>query len=370
MASTAHKNPEDIKEFFEEPDIVDKKGAVIAQWIRESRHCIIFTGAGISTSAGIPDFRGPEGVWTMRAQGKTAVARGNTLSAIPTDSHMGILELQKQGLCKYLVSQNTDGLHRRSGIETLKLSELHGNSNLEKCESCKAEYLRDSRVRTAAQVHEHYTGKNCPKCGGKLHDTIINFGESLPHVPLQRAYDNAQKADLCLVLGSSLTVSPANDIPKTVAKRGGKLIICNLQRTPLDDAAKMRVFAKTDDLMRSIFKGLQLEIPKFVLRRRVAIEREGQNIRIQGVDFDGTPASIFKMVAVSNSATKENLRHEPFEYQNLANEKLLKIRFYFMEHYLEPPFDINVDTSEDTESKTFIRLDYDPYEKTWTATKE
>lgn len=104
-------------ERFDQPDVVDRVAMELANQIKNGKHFIAFTGAGVSTSAGIPDFRGPEGAWTLRAQGRELNFKANTtLQAIPTPTHMALVELQNRGLLKYLVSQNCDGLHRRSGI--------------------------------------------------------------------------------------------------------------------------------------------------------------------------------------------------------------------------------------------------------------
>jgi NAD-dependent SIR2 family protein deacetylase len=172
--------------------------------------------------------------------------------AMPTATHMSLVELQNRGILTYLISQNCDGLHRRSGIlpEKVKyfrflfstpssashcrllfqISELHGNTNLEYCSKCKKEYLRDYSASASYRfsVHDHRTGRMCvaPGCGAPLLDSIINFGENLPEVPLERAMDQSNKADLHIVLGSSLTVSPACNLPKATAKHGGKLVIC------------------------------------------------------------------------------------------------------------------------------------------------
>jgi len=106
-----------LPELVEASDDLDLKAKQLADLIRQSKHFIVFTGAGISTSAGIPDFRGPEGAWTLQAQGRQrTTAAVSTLQAIPTATHMALVELQNRGLMKYLVSQNCDGLHRRSGI--------------------------------------------------------------------------------------------------------------------------------------------------------------------------------------------------------------------------------------------------------------
>lgn len=147
MAYTAHSDPEQIREIEADEATIDRQAAQLATWIRQVKHFVAFTGAGISTSAGIPDFRGPQGVWTLRARGEFPKSRQSTLSAVPTTGHMALVGLEQAGLLKFLISQNTDGLHRRSGFPPEKLAELHGNSNLEQCRTCKREYLRDFSTR-------------------------------------------------------------------------------------------------------------------------------------------------------------------------------------------------------------------------------
>lgn len=159
MAFSAHKDPEQIKEHICDEETLDKQADQVATLIRNAKHFIVFTGAGISTSAGIPDFRGPQGVWTLRAQGQVAQSKTSTIKAFPTVSHMSLVSLEKAGLLKFLISQNTDGLHRRSGFPIDKLAELHGNSNLEYCKKCKKEYFRDFKARSGGlDVHDHRTG--------------------------------------------------------------------------------------------------------------------------------------------------------------------------------------------------------------------
>jgi NAD-dependent SIR2 family protein deacetylase len=140
---TAHKTEQEKKEFFDEEEILELKARQLAEWIKESKHFTIFTGAGISTSCGVPDFRsgintklktGP-GAWEEQAQ-KDKVKhikykKTEMRKAIPSPTHMAIVELCKKGYCKFVISQNVDGLHRRSGIPPEILAELHGNTNLE-----------------------------------------------------------------------------------------------------------------------------------------------------------------------------------------------------------------------------------------------
>jgi NAD-dependent SIR2 family protein deacetylase len=115
-----------------------------------------------------------------------------------------LVELQRRGILKCLISQNCDGLHLRSGINPNHLAELHGNMNLETCKKCHAKYLRD--FDTDSDRSNHYTGRRCdkPECRGQLRDSIINFGENLPEDELNKAFDHAEKADVCLVLGKTL----------------------------------------------------------------------------------------------------------------------------------------------------------------------
>jgi len=148
---TAHKTTRQMEEIEESPEEMTNKIKRLADLIRNSKRCVFFTGAGplhfggwddasgspfrcagVSTSAGIPDFRGPEGVWTLQATGKARKAKTVPMhSALPTATHMAMVKLVGEGRMQYVISQNVDGIHRKSGIHPSKLSELHGNTNLE-----------------------------------------------------------------------------------------------------------------------------------------------------------------------------------------------------------------------------------------------
>lgn len=235
--NTAHRTDEEKREIFDSPEELDRKVELLAMYIQTSEHFIAFTGAGISTSAGVPDFRsgvntvlptGPR-AWEKLATNtnKKPLLRTSTSSAIPTPTHMSLVKLQEAGYLKFLISQNVDGLHRKSGFSPKHLAELHGNTNLEICKNpaCGKQYLRDFRVRTNPEVHRHETGRKCENCGQELFDTIINFKESLPEKELYEGFEHSKKADLCLVLGSSLRVTPAADMPAETVDNGGKLLL-------------------------------------------------------------------------------------------------------------------------------------------------
>jgi mono-ADP-ribosyltransferase sirtuin 6 len=203
-----------------------------------------------------------------------------------------------------------------------------------------------------------------------LHDSIVNFGESLPALPLQHAFEHAKKADVCLVLGSSLTVTPANEIPAVVGQRkGAKLAICNLQKTPLDQLSDLRVYSKTDDLMIRVMEKLEIPIPPFILRRRLRVELETKDGRYQltvcGVDVDGTPVTFLRSVKLEYN--RRVVRSEPFVFNfrgDLDPGIQLKLELEFMGHYGEPNLEILLDESD---TQTLYFLDYNLHTGEWKA---
>lgn len=382
MAATAHTSEEEKREFFDTPEELETKVEVLAQWVRESSHFTVFTGAGISTSAGIPDFRsgyntvlptGP-GAWEKAAKkvkNPKKTIRTAMQAAIPTPTHMSYVKLAQEGVLKFLISQNVDGLHRKSGIPPDQLSEVHGNTNLEKCRRCSKEYMRDFRVRTAQKVHDHLTGRKCddPACKGDLADTIINFGENLDDRILTAAFDNAARSDICLAMGSSLRVTPAADIPLETKRRGGKLVIVNIQRTPLDSRADMTINAFCDTVMQMLMEKLGLVIPPFKLYRRLKVERTQELkagsrrdcVKLQGVDSDGCPYTLFTKIEAVVQGQAKTLTKEPFLLPYSPTDPTLSLRVFFQGHYEEPPLQLEVST---TRPLTYLMI-YDPATKAW-----
>ena len=160
---------------------------------------------------------------------------------------------------KHLISQNIDGLHLRSGVSREKISELHGNTYLETCADCGKGYMRDHRTRNDENdAFTHLTGRDCDECGGALNDSIINFGEKLPQAALESAQHHTIEADFCLSLGSSLQVKPAMLFPmRLTSKRGCGLAIVNLQPTPLDHLAKVRIWGHIDEVMEELVEEMK-----------------------------------------------------------------------------------------------------------------
>lgn len=222
----------------------------------------------------------------------------------------------------------------------------------------------------------HRTGRKCPLCGGFLRDSIVNFGESLPEEALQLAHQHARRADLCLVLGSSCTVTPANEIPQAVGEsKRGSLAICNLQSTPLDSCAGVRVFARTDDLMVRVMDKLGLPIPSFVLRRQliIGIEAAGPGkaqLVVRGVDVDGTPASFIKEVRLAYN--RRTVRSEPFVIGlrgELEAGTELKLELQFMGHYGEPNLEVVYRYCSEANTQVKYLLEYNPENGEWKTTQ-
>ncbi|CAG8442815.1 1831_t:CDS:2 [Diversispora eburnea] len=268
--SASIKLPDDIKEYIDPIDQVQKKIRKLAELIRNSNHVVMFTGAGVSTSAGIQDFRGPYGYLTLLKEGIQSTLADPTRTR-PTRGHAAIYKLCEDGYIKHLISQNTDGLHLRSGIPVTSISELHGNINIEKCPICERSYWRNSNVlKSSAEVKEtheqgrrHETVRQCENCDQVLQDTIINcfdHAESPHQQPLTIAQTHTKLCDLYIILGSSLIVYPANCFTQYVATRKKPVIIVNCQKTPYDDLAYIRIFAKIEDFLTLLCRELRVDL--------------------------------------------------------------------------------------------------------------
>jgi len=215
-------------------DLEDRINA-LARWMLESEHLVVFTGAGISTESGLPDFRGPDGVWTRRDKGLSTEWPDLT-RAEPNSAHTAIHELQEMGKLSFLISQNIDNLHLKSGIRPELLAELHGNVARLRCKRCGSEV--DSPAGT----------DRC-SCGGKLVSSVVNFGQSLPPKALADSYRHSEMSDVFVVLGSSLVVTPAADMPVVAYEAGARLAIVNQGETPLDDIAHLRFDERVGEVM-------------------------------------------------------------------------------------------------------------------------
>ena len=226
---------------------------LIAGWLRDAHAIVILTGAGLSTESGIPDFRGPNGVWTKNpAAEKTAnleyyIAdpeirkhawqhrlQSEMWTAQPNDGHRAVAELARVAHVHTLVTQNIDGLHQAAGSDPDSIIEIHGTVHFAKCLTCG---WRGPMPETLERVRAGEEDPACLECGGILKSATISFGENLVPEDLARAQRAAEQADVFLALGTSLGVYPAAALPEIAVRRGARLVICNGQETPFDDSA-------------------------------------------------------------------------------------------------------------------------------------
>ncbi|MFC1821359.1 NAD-dependent deacetylase [Thermodesulfobacteriota bacterium] len=226
-------------------DDLEARIQTLAQWIYESRYPVVFTGAGISTESGVPDFRGPDGLWTRRDKGLPPKATEKPWHTVePNQGHLAIVELQNLDKLKFLISQNVDNLHLKSGIKQELLAELHGNMTRLRCNQC------------GETIDRSHQPERCT-CGGTLSSSVVDFGQSLPEKDLLLSYEHSRRSDLFLVLGSSLVVTPAADMPREVLSAGGKLVIVNQGETPFDRYAGLRFSEGIGEVLPSAVKRLK-----------------------------------------------------------------------------------------------------------------
>ncbi|XP_054727226.1 NAD-dependent protein deacetylase Sirt6 [Anastrepha obliqua] len=259
-----------LPERFDSAETVEKKCAELVDWMLAARgRIVIHTGAGISTSAGIPDFRGPKGVWTLEQKGKKPTINVSFDEAKPTKTHMALRALVEGGFVRYIVSQNIDGLHLKSGLSRHYLAELHGNMFVEQCNKCKRQFVRVKAAETVGQkpcggmCRSGENGKVRACRGGLLLDNVLDWEADLPERDLDMAFLHSSLADVNISMGTTLQIIPSGNLPLKNKKFGGKLIVCNLQPTKHDKKADLIISTYVDDVLEKVCKRLGIEIPVY-----------------------------------------------------------------------------------------------------------
>jgi NAD-dependent deacetylase len=241
----------------------------LARLIRESNRIAVFTGAGISTESGIPDFRSPGGVWSKmkpimfqdfvssyaarreawtRVFNKTAGWTG----ASPNAGHFAVARLVEIGKVSSVITQNVDNLHQDSGIPPDKVIELHGNASYATCLNCGKRYELES-LRPRWEAEEDIT---CLFCAGLIKTATISFGQAMPGHEMARATEEAARCDLMMVLGSSLVVYPAAGLPLLAKERGADYVIVNREVTEQDPYADLVLNTDIGPLLSSVLEKL------------------------------------------------------------------------------------------------------------------
>ena len=231
----------------------DRDIAALGALIAETRRAVIFTGAGISTESGIPDFRSPGGIWTRyapidfdaflrsdearREAWRRKFATDPTIRAAkPNRGHRAVAELVRRGTARSVITQNIDGLHQASGVAEAQVIELHGNTTYAHCLDCAERYEIEA-LRLAFERDE--MPPRCDACGGLVKTATISFGQAMPPEAMRLAEVETLAADLFIVAGSSLVVYPAAGFPELAKRNGAALVIVNRDPTGLDEIADL-----------------------------------------------------------------------------------------------------------------------------------
>jgi len=235
-----------------------------AELLAGSRRGVALTGAGVSQESGIPTFRGEGGLWTQydpvkvasidsfladpAAYWKVSRERGRVaLAARPNPAHVALAKLEADGRLVGVITQNTDGLHRDAGSRNVV--ELHGSGRTVECLTCGH---REPRADVQARLDAEMPPR-CRSCGGeRLKPTVVLFGEPMPAVEVERAFELAAAADVMLVVGSSLVVFPAAEVPLVAARAGAALIVVNAEPTPIDRLAEVVIHGRAGEVLPQI----------------------------------------------------------------------------------------------------------------------
>ena len=244
--------------------------AYAARLLLDAKRIVVFTGAGISTESGIPDFRGTDGIWTKfspedfmldryiadrKVRTRAWASRFPKMfgNAQPNAAHKAVVDLWKSGKLLGCVTQNIDGLHREAGLPQEAVAELHGNADGIACLQCGAPH-------DPSEIEQRWINGDvdprCDHCGGILKSTIVFFGETLPHSEVELAYQWAAQADAVISVGSSLSVYPAAYIPLEIASRGATFVIINNGPTDLDSVASIRLEGLAGTLLPQLVAAL------------------------------------------------------------------------------------------------------------------
>jgi NAD-dependent deacetylase len=234
----------------------------VAKLLAPSRRMVVFTGAGISTESGIPDYRGPDGVWqtnripTAASVPKDAAAREERWqqhrerypklqARTPNAGHLAITSLERHRRVKAIITQNIDGLHESSGVAPDKIVELHGNGTYAACLDCSSRH-------ELSEIRRYFERTETPpacECGGFIKSATISFGQAMPQHAMRRAREATLRCDLFIAIGSSLVVYPAAGFPVAAKENGAALVILNREPTPLDDCADLVLRGDIGDVL-------------------------------------------------------------------------------------------------------------------------
>jgi len=237
----------------------------VAEWVRAAQCVTVLTGAGISTDSGIPDYRGPNGVWTKNPKAERLATYSDYVNdpevrreswanriehpawgAQPNGGHQALVDLERAGKLRALITQNVDGLHQRAGSDPGLVIEVHGTIHFAECVGC---HDRTPMEQAMERVRAGDPDPACKECGGIIKSATISFGQPLVEDVIQAAAEAAADCDLFLAIGSSLTVHPAAGLCEVAVRAGARLVIINAQPTPYDELASVVISEPIGDVL-------------------------------------------------------------------------------------------------------------------------
>ncbi len=240
-----------------------------AETLADARYVVALTGAGVSVESGIPDFRGPDGLWTkygepplddyrrflqdpkadwlrrLKREGYTKELHDTLDRAVPNPGHYALAEMERMGILKCLITQNIDNLDRIAGSRNI--AEVHGNMTILRCIECGARYSR-------REISVETLPPRCPACSGIVKSDTVFFGEGIPPDVMQKCVSELRRCDCMLIAGTSAAVYPAAGFPKEVMLRGGCLLEVNLSETPLSEFCAVSVKGKTGEILPQLVR--------------------------------------------------------------------------------------------------------------------
>lgn len=240
----------------------------VSEWIAQAKRIIVFTGAGVSTESGIPDFRSPGGLWDRYDPAELGFRRfleseearkkywkmhtelyGLLTQVRPNIAHEACVELDRLDKLECVITQNVDNLHREAGLGEERVIEIHGNALQVACLECDA---RHGRAEVQGWIEAGEEVPLCRQCGGLLKPRTVSFGQGMPADEMREAERRMKRCDLFLVIGSSLVVYPAAEMPLYAKASGARLVIVNMTPTPLDESADLVIYGKAGAVMGEI----------------------------------------------------------------------------------------------------------------------
>ena len=250
----------------------------LTRWIDESERITVLTGAGISTDSGIPDFRGPNGVWTKNPKAEKASNIQNVVSdpevrkaswrdrldnrawsADPNDGHRALVQLEKRNKLVALLTQNVDGLHHAAGSSSTKVIEVHGTLREVACLECD---YRDDMQIALDRVRQGEEDLDCPECGGILKSATISFGQSLVQKDLLKAEAAAENCELMIAIGTTLAVYPIAAVVPAAQRVGARIVIINAEPTEMDHLADLLIRESISEVLSIVVQGAKNLPPK------------------------------------------------------------------------------------------------------------